>query len=446
MDCLPACSHHPTKYTDNNAYTLGIQSKFLVAANPNIKLLLCFIVSLKVLKTPLFIWLVLLMGCRGMLIAQPPAAKLDFYGDTVSVPAPPAPAAFTEFSPKGVVDFLDGMTDESMQPYLNVLIQYRQKTGVNDWLYYQLVRKVAQLLSPKAANYYRYTLYKWWLLAHSGYDTRLTAAGQYLLFYVQSNETIYNIPYRMQDGKQYVCLNYHDYGSIDFTQYHFQEISLPLTAAARPFSYKVTHLPQFNPSDYTEKELTYEDRQHAYQFHIKLNPQIKMLFTNYPVVDYSLQFNMPLSGPTYQSLIPELKKQVQGWKPKEGVDFLMHFTRYAFLYKPDSKVFGLEKRLSPEQTLLSEYSDCEDRAALFFYLVKEIYNLPMVVLAYPNHVTVAVQFDKAYGYAVDYQGTKYTVCEPTPQRYDLRVGKLLPQLRKQPFQIAYAYRPDRENR
>jgi hypothetical protein len=300
---------------------------------------------------------------------------------------------------------------------------------------------VAQQLSPKAENYYRYTLYKWWLLVHAGFDARLTYSGKYLLLYVQSNETIYNIPYRMQQGKQYVCLNYHDYGAIDFTANRFEEIPLPVPSEAKPFSYKVIRLPQFDAAAYTERKVAYEDGQNYYQFRIKVNPQIKTLFTNYPVVDYSLYFNIPLSEPTYQSLIPSLKKQVRGLKPKEGIDFLMRFTRYAFLFKPDTEVFGGEKRMSPEQTLLSEFSDCEDRAALFFFLVKEIYNLPMLVITFPRHVTVAVQFDKAYGKTVEYNGMKYSVCEPSPQRMDLSVGQMLPELQNQAYEIAYAYQP-----
>jgi hypothetical protein len=119
----------------------------------------------------------------------------------------------------------------------------------------------------------------------------------------------------------------------------------------------------------------------------------------------------------------------------------MRFTRYSFLYQRDTEVFGKEKRLSPEETLLYDYSDCEDRSALFFYLVKEIYNLPMIVLAYSDHVTVAVQFEKPAGKAIVYNGLKYSVCEPTPQQRDLKLGQLLPELQKKSYEVVYAYNP-----
>ena len=127
-----------------------------------------------------------------------------------------------------------------------------------------------------------------------------------------------------------------------------------------------------------------------------------------------------------------------------GVDYLMRFTRYSFLFEKDTLVFGREKRLSPEETLLYDQSDCEDRAALFFYLVKEIYNLPMIVLSYPNHVTVAVSFDKPIGKPIMYNGSPYYVCEPTPQKKDLDIGRSIPGLEKEGFEVVYAYQPNKK--
>jgi hypothetical protein len=300
---------------------------------------------------------------------------------------------------------------------------------------------VAQYISPKAENYYRYTFYKWWFLIKSGYDAKLTYSGNQLLFYVHSEEKIYNIPSRLQDGKQYICLNYHDYGNVDFEKNKFKDVNLPVTGETKPFSYKVTRLPYFTPNDYAEKEIQFNYDDNLYSFKIKLNAQIRTIFTNYPVVDYELQCNLPLSQPTYQSLISSLKKEIKTKSEKDGIDFLLHFTRYAFLFKPDKEIFGGEKRMSPEQTLLYEYSDCEDRAALFFYLVKEIYNLPMLVLTYPKHVTIAVNFKKQYGKTIEYNGLKYSVCEPSPQRGNLQIGQLPPELNKKSYEIAYVYEP-----
>ena len=367
----------------------------------------------------------------------------DFYGDPVDLP----------FDAASFVDFKDSLTDQSVnsfyqqmeqshfEPVIKALLEFKETNKPDDWLYYQLIRKTAQSISPKAENYQRYTLYKWFFLCKTGYDAIVTINENKILFYVQSDDVIYNIPYRVKDGKQYVCLNYHDYGSIDFTKTTFREVIIPVPEAKTAFSYKVTRLPNFNPADYQDRDIQFTYNENEYHFKVKLNPQVKTIFANYPVVDYSTYFNIPLTSVTYGSLIPELKEKVKGMRVKDGVDYLMHFTRYAFLFKPDEQVFGQEKRLTPEQTLLYDNSDCEDRAGLFFYLVKEIYNLPMIVLEYPKHVSIAVKFDKAYGNSIVYNGVRYSVCEPSSQKDDLRIGKLPPFLRHSAFEVPYVYTP-----
>lgn len=370
--------------------------------------------------------------------------RFDFYGDSIVLQYDNS--SFVDFtsplSDQSIQAFYDEMSKRDYQHLISSLISYKQQYGLDDWLYYQLIRKTAQYISPKADNYHRYTLYKWFFLTRSGYDATLSISGDQLLFYVRSDENIYNIPARIRDGKQYVCLNYHDYGSnIDFEKIKFTEVSVKIPAASKSFSYKVTKLPNFRPGDYLEKDIRFNYNQMEYYFKVKLNPQIRTIFANYPVVDYESYFNIPLSRETYSSLIPLLKKNIKGLSIKNGVDYLMRFTRYAFLFETDTEAFGKEKRLSPEQTLLYEYSDCEDRAALFFYLVKEIYNLPMIVLSFPTHVTVAVKLDKPMGIPIIYNGSRYTICEPTSQSQDLPMGQLPPGLSAATYEVAYVYDP-----
>ncbi|MES1225537.1 MAG: hypothetical protein ABUT20_59205 [Bacteroidota bacterium] len=356
---------------------------------------------------------------------------------------------FTDFkgllSDESIISFYKKLSGTEYQPILDAIVFYKKDHRLDDWLYYQLIRRTAEHISPKAENYNRYTLYKWFLLAKSGYNTTLSISGDSILFYVQSNDSIYNIPCHYKNGKQYVCLNYHDYGSnIDFDKIKFSEVPIDIPEAKNTFSYKITKLPDFKASDYEEKNLQFYVDQTEYDFKIKLNPEIKKMFTNYPVTDYESYFNIPLSKETYSSLIPLLKKNIKGLNVKNGIDYLMRFTRYAFLFEPDSVNFGREKRLSPEQTLLYDHSDCEDRAALFFFLVKEIYNLPMLVLSYPKHVTIAVKFDKPVGKPIIYNGESYTICEPTPQKEDLHIGQVSPDLQKISYEIVYAYTPQKK--
>ncbi len=387
----------------------------------------------------------LLFSTAGFARQSTESFCFDFYGHTFCAETD---ASFTKISvghepvAADVKVFYDHAANAPYQAVVDSLIAFKNKYQLNDWLYYQLIRRTAQQISPKTENYGRYTLYKWFLLSHSGYDARLAITPEKrIIFYVYNNEDISDIPFFIVDGRKYMCLNYHDYAKADLHSDPPFPVNVKVPGASNSFSYLVTRMPDFTPDSYVEKQLEFTYGRKVYHFNVKLSNDVKKIFANYPVVDFSYYFNIPMSKETYASLIPTLRNNIKGMNQKKGVDYLMRFTRYAFLYEEDEESFGKEKRMSPEETLSSSYSDCDDRAALFFYLVKEIYNLPMIALLYPTHITIGVEFDKPVGTPIIYEGRAYSVCEPTLQPEDLKIGQLSSKLRNTPYQVVYSYNP-----
>lgn len=368
---------------------------------------------------------------------------VEFYGDTVCI----SNHYIKNFDNKtkivaeNIVVIFNQINCSETNEIVNNLIAYKTRSKLNDWIFYQLVRKTANEICAKKDNYNVYTFYKWFLMSKSGYDTKLVFDKGKPLLYIRSDENVYDIPYFMLDKKQYICLNYHDFRIINFEKEKLHTVNIEIEGAQKSFSYKVTQMPNFSPNTYNEKDLSFEYKEKTYHFKVKLNDQVQQIFKNYPVVDFESYFNIPLSKETYSSLIPFLKNNIKDLSNKEGIDYLMHFTRYAFLYENDQDNFGKEKRMSPEQTLLFEHSDCDDRASLFFYLVKEIYNLPMIAVLYPTHITIAVQFENPEGNPIEFNGRKYSICDPTPQKVDLLIGQISAELSKTTFQVVYEYIP-----
>lgn len=171
-----------------------------------------------------------------------------------------------------------------------------------------MIRRTAEQLSPKQANYSRYTLYKWFLLAKSGYDARLALSRDKIIFYVFNDEDISDIPFFMVDKKKFMCLNYHDYPKADLNLDPPVPVEIKVPEATKSFSYKVTKLPDFKPENYLEKKLEFVYKHKAYHFNVKLSKDVETIFANYPGVDFETYFNIPLSKETYGSLIPLLKK------------------------------------------------------------------------------------------------------------------------------------------
>ena len=121
----------------------------------------------------------------------------------------------------------------------------------------------------------------------------------------------------------------------------------------------------------------------------------------------------------------------------------MFLVRNAFAYEADSSIYGRDKRFSPEETLASDWSDCEDHAGLFFSLVREVYDLPMIALSYPGHINIAVRLENPQGKTILHNGSIYTICEPTPQKKVFYLGEMEKKLSKKQFEVVYEYIPTR---
>lgn len=394
-------------------------------------------------KPYLFVCLLTCFGFVGTAAGQ--SATCTFLGQEINFPNSVSriqPLALAQpYSAETEIQVIQHFETLGYADLAQPLIQFRQAHIYDDWIFYQLIRKVANQFAPKAADYAGYTWLKWYLLRTTGYEAAMRANQQTLLLYIQSNETVYGIPCFVRNRRQYVCLNFHDYPGLNLELTPMNWETHQSAEVTRSFSYAVQQIPELPANSYESREVVFPSGKDEFRFELKVNPIVRQIFQNYPATDYARHFNMPLSTGTYASLIPALREQVAHLSREKGLMHLLHFTRYAFLFRPDTDQFGQEKRLSPEQTLLYSESDCEDRAGLFYLLVKEIYQLPMIVVGYPNHVTIAVQLGSAKGDVIHYNGQAYTICEPTPQRKDLKVGQLLPTLRDQPYEVLLTYQP-----
>lgn len=391
----------------------------------------------------LFLFIVLSFGAQASEFEKKQdSIQFEFLGKDYTVTATIQEPLFNmQLSTESLLQFCYLKDNPQMLSASTQLDKIKLKEHLDDWMFYQLIRKAAQEITPKEDDYIGYTINKWYLLQKSGYEVMISCSDNKLLLYVQSNDSIYNLPIKTYQGKQYVCMNYHDYGfTIDFEHEKFQVVN-NINTLGNAFSFKINSLPDFAENTYRNKDISYQFRQKDLRLTIKVNQEMEQYFKNYPVTDYKNQFNIPISQTTYNSLIIALKDKVKKLTTRKGVEYLMAFTRHAFMFEKDTDYFGREKRLSPEQTLMYERSDCEDRSALFYFLVKEIYQLPMIVLSYPEHVTVAVKLDKPVRHQVLYNGESFTLCEPTPQSRELKLGELAPGLRNKPYDIAFAFQP-----
>lgn len=392
--------------------------------------------------------LILSLVLNNQLQANPlpgDSLSIDFLGNQVSVSV--STSNFPSKDGKSIhqlaLAYEKWMSENIPSALIEKLIQIKNSPDQNDWFYYQMVRKVANTFVPKINDYVGYTMCKWFLLNKTGFDAAVLTSVERIMLYVRSDDVIFNQPIKVIDGSQFVNINYHDYGyTVDDAQ-EYNVIFYKEHCLKEPFSFKIEKLPKLPESSYENINISFPFQNNTENLQFKVNRLLKGIYTNYPVTEYANQFSIPVSFETESSLLNALKIKISTLDKRKGLEYLLHFTRYSFDFERDTDFFGREKRLSPEETILYGKSDCEDRAALFFYLVKKIYDLPMIVLSYANHVNIGVALERPVGKGVLYNGLTYTICEPTPQLKDFALGSMDNATLKEGYEIAFAYLPNK---
>lgn len=170
----------------------------------------------------------------------------------------------------------------------------------------------------------------------------------------------------------------------------------------------------------------------------KLNSEIQIPYNtahlsflnDVPMTIFPIYFSSPLSIEAQRALAAKFGTLRQKYNQTEIVAILLNFVQTAFAYKTDDDQFGYEKYFYPEEVLGYSYSDCEDRSALFAWLVKTYAGADVIGLQYEGHVAAAVCLGDNVtlkGDVFPFAGKKYYVCDPT--YINASIGMTMPQFK-----------------
>ena len=149
-----------------------------------------------------------------------------------------------------------------------------------------------------------------------------------------------------------------------------------------------------------------------------------------PMTVFPIYFASPLSIEAQRAFNEKLNDIKQEYTSVQFIDIILNFVQTAFDYKTDDQQFGYEKYFYPEEVIAYPYSDCEDRSALFAWLVTTYTDAKVVGLQYEGHLATAVCFCNDVnisGDAFSYAGKKYYVCDPT--YINATIGMTMPQFK-----------------
>jgi hypothetical protein len=326
----------------------------------------------------------------------------------------------TQLSEKGISSYYKLLKLCAHEQLLSSLLEYKNRLGLNDWLFYKLVYQGVSHIMQSQGQLEK-ELLSWFLLSELGYDTRLTYLENRIFVYVYSMDTLFEIPLIKDGRRTYANLTSFRQGAPSLRQELFLLQFRP-QQSGRAFSFYLQKHPVL-PEKIINKQISFPYKGITYQFPIQVNQTIVEIMEDYPYFSESQYLEVPLSNITFNSLIPQLKEVLAGKSHSDAVQLLAAFTRSSFEYKEDKSFFGKSKPMIADEVLYYPYSDCEDRSALFYQLVKTLLDLPMVAIAYEDHLTIGVNSQELKGDAVWFKGKPYYICDPTgPANSDI-IGK-----------------------
>lgn len=298
--------------------------------------------------------------------------------------------------------------DRVMKDIIRSLQSLSMTYGLNDWFTFELVRNYTEAICKNTASK---IVLQHFLLVNMGYDVRLASCGDQLLLLVPFKQQVYERSYLVIDGKKYYA--FYDDSTSKIQNAGVYTCRLPnetdkgrnidLTIRGGNIGIKTGLAHKFSMSD---GKISLQGSVDAGTMEaIRRYPQTDIPFYAMSTIDLNF----------HQSLLAQVNEQIRGCSEREAVGRILHFVQYAFNYATDGEQHGYEKPYFIEENFYYPKNDCEDRAILFAFLVRNLLGLDVHLVQYPGHECTAVNFTTSQmnGDGYMYKGKAFYICDPT---------------------------------
>ena len=312
----------------------------------------------------------------------------------------------------------------------NQIDAYVNTMGLNEWGYFCILRSLSESMFSDIDNC---VLFNFYMLRNEGGFKVKIARGKdsnklTLLTVIDNSKEVYSYSFfRFKEADDTNLKYYSIYGGgcskESIYTYNNDEQNAGLKQMSLDF-YNTLNMGQcdvkreLNIAKINDKlELPYNSAHIAY-------------LNDVPMTVFPIYFASPLSIEAQRAFNEKLNDIKQEYTSVQFIDIILNFVQTAFDYKTDDQQFGYEKYFYPEEVIAYPYSDCEDRSALFAWLVTTYTDAKIIGLQYEGHLATAVCFGddvNISGDAFSYAGKKYYVCDPT--YINATIGMTMPQFK-----------------
>lgn len=311
--------------------------------------------------------------------------------------------------PESVARAWEQMATEAYNNTIRDCLVIRLEHELSDWAYLLVLQKMAEACMGKGNEA---TLFMAFVYCQSGYKMRLGLTGSRLYMLYASRHAIYDVGrFNVNDETFY---------PFDCEENHMQICGASFPDE-KPLSLLISQRQMLNYRPSESRRLVSE-RYPDMVANVTVNLNLVDFYNTYPtsyidgniMTRWAMYANTPMEEGIRNSLYPALKEKIKGLSQQGAMERLLNWVQTAFVYEYDDKVWGDDRAFFAEESLYYPYCDCEDRSILLSRLVRDLLGLKVILIYYPGHLAMAVNFtDAVKGDYIMLDGSKYVVCDPT---------------------------------
>ena len=332
----------------------------------------------------------------------PNALKFKFYNKNIFVKYDTKLIShLSVINEKGISDYWINMSKSEYELFLSQLKNISQELQLNDWGKFDLIDKISnELFEDKNDR----ALFVFFILNHWGMEAKVGKINNDIALLIPFQNIIYKKSFLVLNTNKYYIMN-------DVSDGLIQTFEQKFSNSNKILDLKLLNSPILG-SDYTTNNILF--KKYNKKLDVSFNKSIIAFNKHYPLTDLNIFFSAKVDSITENNIIKSLYPLLKDKNELEAVNILLDFVENSFEYKTDIEQFGYEKFYFPEDILFYPYSDCEDRAIFFSYLVRTILKLEVLGLDYKTHVATAIKFNSnVNGDYVLIKNDRYMICDPT---------------------------------
>ena len=299
-------------------------------------------------------------------------------------------------------------------------LELRIKRQLSDWAYLQMLDSFSKACLGKSNEAVLLMAY---IYCQSGYRMRIGTINEQLYLLYASQHVVYHKAYYTIDNEYYYIF---DSG---VTSLKVCDIAFP---NEKSLSF---YIPQEQLFDYVSSDLRHlkSERYPDMDITTRVNKNVITFCESYPkssirenfMTRWAMIANTPMEKGVKEMMYPQLQKAFKGLTEKDAMERLLNWVQTSLIYEYDDKVWGGDREFFAEESLYYPYADCEDRSILLSRLVRDLLGLKVILIYYPGHLAMAVEFtEQVKGDYIMLDGHKFVVCDPT--YFNANVGMTMP--------------------